>query len=105
MANPLTELLLMLVNRTTFNSEQEQNHAMDLLREIDSEDVPPAPGPMNQPATPEAPPPDPGPTAEPVPPEEQPEPPTSPEVTGSPEETNAFSDKPKASGARSGHRR
>ena len=92
MANPQTELLLMIVNHITWRSESEQEHALDLLREVDSEDVPPPAGPMNAPASP---PPsvDPGPVAEPVPNQEQTPPPTSPEVTGSPEESNAFSTK------------
>lgn len=86
----MTELLLMLVNRTQFNSETDHDHAMDLLREIDGDDVPPAPGPTNAPApTPDV---DPGPVAEPVPPDQQTPPPTSPEVAGAaPEESNAFS--------------
>jgi hypothetical protein len=91
MANPLTELLLTLVNRTQFNSETDRDHAMDLLREIDGDAVPPAPGPMNEPAaTPTV---DPGPVAEPVPAQEQVPPPTSPEVAGAtPEATNAFTE-------------
>lgn len=85
----------MLVNHTTFRSESEQEHALDLLREAsgDAEEVPPPTGPTNAPTTPDAPPPDPGPVAEPVPPQEQTPPPTSPEVAGAaPEQSNAFSE-------------
>jgi hypothetical protein len=80
----LVKLLLLLVSKATFNSEVEQEDALELVRKVAEEVgagdvVPPKPGPTNAPqATPpvEVP----GPVAEPVPAAEQPPPPTSPEV-------------------------
>jgi hypothetical protein len=90
----LIQLLLHLLNKVPYHSEDEQQAELDLLRAFESYVgvsgiVPPKAGPTNTPA----PPPEvpvPGPVADPVPADQQPPPPTFPGVAP-PEDANAFS--------------
>ena len=93
----LIELLLSLLQKVPYHSEEDMEHALDLLREFEehvgvSGIVPTKPGATNAPVEPPPAVEVPGPVAEPVPPDAQPPVPTSPEVAEtSPEATNAFS--------------
>jgi hypothetical protein len=97
MANEnLITLLLDLVEKAPYHTEDERQDALDLLREVEADMgvtdvVPPKAEDANQPAAaPDVP--VPGDVAVPVPPDQQPPAPTSPEVADtSPEATNAFS--------------
>jgi hypothetical protein len=90
----LITLLLHLVQKVPYLSEEEHDVELDLLRSVESHlgvsgVVPPPVGSTNAPpVVPEVP--VPGPVAEPVPPEAQPLPPVSPDIVGSPEASNAF---------------
>lgn len=94
----LITLLLHLLEKVPYLSEDAHEAELDLLREFESSQgvsgvVPPKAGPINAPVVPVEPPPVPGPVAEPIPADQQPPPVTSPEVAGSaPEESNAFAD-------------
>jgi hypothetical protein len=95
----LIQLLLNMIQRAQFLTEEAREDELDLLREVEaaydvSGVVPPKAGPINAPVEPVAEtPPVPDPVAEPVPADQQPVPPTSPDLAGAaPEETNAFAD-------------
>ena len=86
----LIQLLLTLINKVQFSSEQEKEDAVDKVRTFAAhvgaaDEVPPKasdqPTPEPTPAV------DPGVVAEPVPADDQPPPPTSPEVAP---DANAF---------------
>lgn len=95
----LINLLLTLIGKIGWLSEQEKEDATEGLRKFEEfvgvkGVVPPKAGDANQPAPPPPDVPVPGPVAEPVPPDQQPPPPTgmpgAVEETPSPEQTNAF---------------